>query len=98
MTSVKLRLGRSMPSLSHWVRNTMATSDEPATEAARAKSDPSSKRIFAPGALARIAASGEDGTHTTSAQQGGHGKPSVKAGPVGFTRAEPPPESTARSA
>src|ERR1035437_6922834 len=46
-----------------------------------------------------MACRGDDGSHITCAQQGGQGKPSVRAGPpVGVTCAEPPPERTATSA
>src|SRR5512143_2109552 len=89
----------SMPSLAHWLTKTMATFEDAASAAAADASVPSLNCTLAPGAIARIAASGGDGSQTTCDQQGGQGKPSVSdAPPLGQTCAEPPPESTPISA
>src|SRR5271170_1704362 len=45
-----------------------------------------------------MAFSGDDRSHTTDAQHGGHGVPWVNEPPIGCTCAEPPPEITATSA
>src|SRR5690242_10491402 len=89
----------SMPSLSHWLTKTIATEDEAAKVAADDAFVPSLNCTFAPVAIAWIAFSGDEGSHTTADQPGtvgytaGNGEP-----PTGCTCAEPPPESTATSA
>src|SRR5450432_410596 len=99
MTSVKFRLGTSMPSLSHWLTKTMATLEDAARAAAAAALVPSLYCTLAPGTLARIAFKGDEGSQIAGDQQGGHGLPSIRAAPpTGCTWAEPPPESTATSA
>src|SRR6185436_14171648 len=99
ITSMKLRLGTSMPSLSHWLTKTIATSEFAASAAAAPALVPSLNVTDAEGAFPLIAFSGDDGCQTAGAQQGGHGVPSVSAGPpTGVTWADPPPESTPMSA
>src|ERR1700730_3422682 len=99
MTSVKFRLGKSMPSLAHWLTNTMATLEPAARVAAVAALVPSLYCTVAPGALTLIALSGDEGSQMTGDQPGGFGSPSLSpAPPMGVTCAEPPPESRAMSA
>src|ERR1039457_5669342 len=99
IASVKFRLGRSMPSLVHWLTNTMAICEAAANAAGVAGLVPGSNCTVALGAIARMACRGDDGSQITCAQQGGQGYLSVRAGPpVGTTCAEPPPERTATSA
>src|ERR1017187_5396424 len=73
ITSVKFRLGRSMPSLVHWLTNTMATCEAAANAAAAAALVPGSNCTAALGAIARMACRGDDGSQITWAQQGGQG-------------------------
>ena len=62
-----------MPSLAHWLTNTMATFEEAASEAALAALVPSSNCTVAPGAWAWMALSGDDGSQITCDQPGGLG-------------------------
>ena len=98
-----------MPSLVHALTNTTATLEDCASAAAEAGFAPWSNCRLAPGALARIAARGEDGSKTWDAlrqpapldpaEAGGHTGGRVSAAPpVGATCAEPPPETTPTSA
>ena len=77
ITSVKFKLGRSMPSLAHWLTKTMAASEETASAAAAPALVPSLNCTLAPGAFAWIALIGEDGSQITVDQHGGQGLPSV---------------------
>ena len=73
MTSVKFRLGMSIPSLVHWLTKTIATLEEAASEAAVVALVPSLYATAALGAAARIACSGEDGSQITCDQPGSAG-------------------------
>src|SRR5579872_6221684 len=97
--SVRLRLGRSMPSLSHWLTKTMATWEVAASAAAALALLPSLNCTLAPGTMAWMAFSGELGSQMTCDQQGGHGWVAASAGPPTVcTCKEAPPERTYTSA